>query len=268
MAVIVGTVADRAGHPLAPAAAPRPVHVGVVVALVFHAVLADRSQPPVLRLLARRCRRCSCCSCRPASASGRAGPSGAGPSSGAVERSRHAADQSSGAPRRGRAGGARRGRGAAGAHPGPGPSPRAGGCGSPPSIALVAAVVAYLATPPARSPSPRSAAPAGGGRAPRRGPGPGGPERPHPVPRGEDRVRVEHVRQPAHGRRRVEPPHRPAHPAPHRAAGRPGHHRGQRRPRAAVLRRPRLRADVGPDPELPVRATPRCRSPMRGGAAR
>ena len=40
-----------------------------------------------------------------------------------------------------------------------------------------------------------------------------GAERAHALPRAEDRVRLEHVRQPAHGRRGVEPPDRAPHPA-------------------------------------------------------
>ena len=64
-------------------------------------------------------------------------------------------------------------------------------------------------------------------------------QRAHPLPRGQDRGGVQHVRQPRHRRRGHQPPGRAAHRAPERGPGRPA--RGRR----VRGRRPRRLRDEG-----------------------
>ena len=92
-------------------------------------------------------------------------------------------------------------------------------------------------------------------------------QRAHPVPRAEDRLRLEHVRQPAHGRRRDEPLPGPADPAAHRRPGRPRRDPRLRRPGPPVYRDNELLAHLAAAARLPVRP-PRHPDPLPAAAPR
>ena len=97
---------------------------------------------------------------------------------------------------------------------------------------------------------------------------PRGRQRAHAVPRAEDRLRLEHVRQPPHGRRRLEPLPRPRHLPAHRRAGRPRADRRTRRSRPlGPLRATTATRLTGAAAHLPRPSTRTCGSPTARGSA-
>ena len=98
----------------------------------------------------------------------------------------------------------------------------------------VFATARFLRQRPAAEAGPDPPAPPCGVPA---GPAPRGGQRVHPLPRAEVELRLEHVLQPPHRRRRVEPPPRPAHVPVERHPGRPGGDRQHGRPGPRGLRR-------------------------------
>ena len=88
-----------------------------------------------------------------------------------------------------------------------------------------------------------------------------------PVPRAQDGLRLEHVRQPAHRRRRVEPLPRAAAPCPSPTPRTSSWDPRHRRPGPARVHRPRLLAHLAAAPRRTCPTTPTRASAYRRGNA-